>query len=91
MSYGEALDRLQYLLSDDEILMDNYFRETQLQTARQRFIGVRIGNEPQEQVLSEEEVAHGHKFLFPLHVLVTTGCNRMRTLRRCWANISVRC
>ena len=68
MSYGEALDRLQYLLSDDEILMDNYFRETQLQTARQRFIGVRIGNEPQEQVLSEEEVAHGHKFLFPLHV-----------------------
>lgn len=68
MSYGEALDRLQYLLSDDDILMDNYFRETQLQTARQRFIGVRIGDEPQGQVLSEEEVAHGHKFLFPLHV-----------------------
>ena len=68
MSYGEALDRLQYLLSDDDILMDNYFREIQLQTARQRFIGVRIGDEPQEQVLSEEEVAHGHKFLFPLHV-----------------------
>lgn len=68
MSYGEALDRLQYLLSDDDILMDNYFRETQLQTARQRFIGVRIGDEPQEQVLSEAEVAHGHKFLFPLHV-----------------------
>ncbi|WP_241575332.1 hypothetical protein [Rosenbergiella nectarea] len=31
-SYGEALDRLQYLLSDDDILMDNYFRKMQLQT-----------------------------------------------------------
>ncbi|EMH4162931.1 hypothetical protein RJ498_002193 [Pluralibacter gergoviae] len=67
-SYGEALDRLQYLLSDDDILLDNYFREAQLQTARQRFTGVRIGNEPEQQVLTEEEVAHGHLFLFPLHV-----------------------
>lgn len=67
-SYGEALDRLQYLLTDDDILMDNYFREAQLQTARQRFTGVRIGGEPPEQVLAEEETAHGHRFLFPLHV-----------------------
>lgn len=67
-SYGEALDRLQYLLGDDDILMDNYFREAQQQTARQRFTGVRIGDEPVEQVLTEEEVAHGHRFLFPLHV-----------------------
>ncbi len=67
-SYGEALDRLQYLLSDDDILMDNYFREAQLQTARQRFIGTRIGNEPAEQVLTEDETEHGHRFLFPLHV-----------------------
>ncbi|HEX4503138.1 MAG TPA: hypothetical protein VH187_18545 [Scandinavium sp.] len=67
-SYGEALDRLQYLLNDDDILMDNYFRDEQLQTARQRFIGVRIGDEPVEQVLNEEEAAHGHKFLYPLHV-----------------------
>jgi len=67
-SYGEALDRLQYFLSDDEILMDNYFRETQLQTARQRLTGVRIGDEPVEQVLTEEETAHGHRFLYPLHV-----------------------
>jgi len=67
-SYGEALDRLQYLLSDDDILMDNYFREAQLQTARQRFTGVRIGEEPAEQVLTEEEAAHGHRFLYPLHV-----------------------
>lgn len=48
--------------------MDNYFREAQLQTARQRFTGVRIGDEPEEQVLTEEETAHGHKFLYPLHV-----------------------
>lgn len=68
MSYGEALDRLQYLLSDDDILIDNYFREAQLQTARQRFTGVRIGDEPVEQVLTEEETAHGHHFLYPLHV-----------------------
>ncbi|MBV7557683.1 hypothetical protein [Enterobacter sp. ENT02] len=68
MSYGEALDRLQYLLSDDDILLDNYFREAQLQTARQRFTGVRIGDEPAEQVLTEEETAHGHHFLYPLHV-----------------------
>lgn len=67
-SYGEALDRLQYLLSDDDILMDNYFREAQLQTARQRFTGVRIGDEPAEQVLTEAETAHGHRFLYPLHV-----------------------
>lgn len=67
-SYGEALDRLQYLLSDDDILMDNYFREAQLQTARQRFTGVRIGDEPAEQVLTEEDTAHGHRFLYPLHV-----------------------
>ncbi|MFU9138630.1 esterase/lipase family protein, partial [Erwinia tasmaniensis] len=67
-SYGEALDRLQYLLSDDDILMDNYFREAQLQTARQRFTGVRIGDELPEQVLTEEETAHGHRFLYPLHV-----------------------
>ncbi len=67
-SYGEALDRLQYLLSDDDILMDNYFRETKLQTARQRFTGIRIGDEPAEQVLTEEETAHGHRFLYPLHV-----------------------
>ena len=67
-SYGEALDRLQYFLSDDDILMDNYFRETQLQTARQRLTGVRIGDEPVEQVLTEEETAHGHRFLYPLHV-----------------------
>ena len=67
-SYGEALDRLQYLLSDDDILMDNYFREAQLQTARQRFTGVRIGDEPAEQVLTEAETAHGHWFLYPLHV-----------------------
>ncbi|CNB69749.1 PGAP1-like protein [Yersinia intermedia] len=67
-SYGEALDRLQYLLSDDDILMDNYFREAQLQTARQRFSGVRIGDEPAEQVLTEEDTAHGHRFLYPLHV-----------------------
>lgn len=67
-SYGKALDRLQYLLSDDDILMDNYFREAQLQTARQRFTGVRIGDEPEEQVLTEEEAAHGHRFLYPLHV-----------------------
>lgn len=68
MSYGEALDRLQYLLCDDDILLDNYFREAQLQTARQRFTGVRIDDEPAEQVLTAEEVAHGHLFLFPLHV-----------------------
>lgn len=67
-SYGKALDRLQYLLSDDDILMDNYFREAQLKTARQRFTGVRIGDEPAEQVLTEEETAHGHWFLYPLHV-----------------------
>ncbi|MCA6963741.1 esterase/lipase family protein, partial [Pectobacterium odoriferum] len=67
-SYGETLDRLQYLLSDDDILMDNYFREAQLQTARQRFTGVRIGDEPAEQVLTESETAHGHRFLYPLHV-----------------------
>lgn len=67
-SYGEALDRLQYLLSDDDILLDNYFREAQLKTARQRFTGVRIGDEPPEQVLTEDETAHGHRFLFPLHV-----------------------
>lgn len=67
-SYGEALDRLQYLLSDDDILMDNYFREAQLQTARQRFTGVRIGDEPAEQALTEEDTAHGHRFLYPLHV-----------------------
>ncbi len=67
-SYGEALDRLQYLLSDDDILMDNYFREAQLQTARQRFTGIRIGDEPAEQVLTEDETEHGHRFLFPLHV-----------------------
>lgn len=66
-SYGEALDRLQYLLNDDEILMDNYFREAQLQTARQRFTGVRIGDEPAEQVLTEVETAHSHRFLYPLH------------------------
>ena len=68
MSYGEALDRLQYLLSDDDILTENYFREELLQTARQRFTGVRIGEEPLEQVLTEEETAHGHRFLYPLHV-----------------------
>lgn len=68
MSYGEALDALQRLLSDDDILLDNYFRETQLQTARQRFTGVRIGDEPAEQILTEDEAAHGHRFLFPLHV-----------------------
>lgn len=68
MSYGEALDRLQYLLSDDDILMENYFREEQMQTARQRFTGVRIGDEPVEQVLTEEETAHSHRFLYPLHV-----------------------
>ena len=67
-SYGEALDRLQYFLSDDDILMDNYFREAQMQTARQRLTGVRIGDEPVEQVLTEEETAHGHWFLYPLHV-----------------------
>ncbi|MBT0731685.1 esterase/lipase family protein, partial [Rosenbergiella nectarea] len=67
-SYGEALDRLQYLLSDDDILMDNYFRKMQLQTARQRFTGVKIGDEPAEQVLTEEDTAHGHRFLYPLHV-----------------------
>lgn len=67
-SYGEALDRLQYLLSDDDILLDNYFKEAQLQTARQRFTGVRIGDEPAGQVLTEEETAHGHRFLYPLHV-----------------------
>ncbi|NWA59433.1 hypothetical protein HX773_00850 [Pantoea sp. B9002] len=67
-SYGEALDRLQYLLNDDDILMDNYFREAQLKTARQRFTGVRIGDEPAEQVLTEVETAHGHRFLYPLHV-----------------------
>jgi len=67
-SYGEALDRLQYLLNDDDILLDNYFRETQLQTARQRFTGVRIADEPPEQILTEQEAAHGHLFLFPLHV-----------------------
>ncbi|MFZ3621427.1 esterase/lipase family protein [Leclercia barmai] len=67
-SYGEALDRLQYLLSDDDILLDNYFREAQMQTARQRFTGVRIGDEPAEQVLTEAETAHGHQFLYPLHV-----------------------
>lgn len=67
-SYGEALDRLQYLLSDDDILMDNYFREAQLQTARQRFAGVRIGDEPAEQVQTEDETEHSHRFLFPLHV-----------------------
>ncbi|ROR10030.1 triacylglycerol lipase [Erwinia sp. JUb26] len=68
MSYGEALDRLQYLLCDDDILLENYFREEQLQTARQRFTGVRIGDEPVEQVLTEEETAHSHLFLYPLHV-----------------------
>lgn len=67
-SYGEALDRLQYLLSDDDILLDNYFREEKLQTARQRFVGVRIGEEPEDQTLTEEEATHGHRFLFPLHV-----------------------
>ncbi|WP_279047052.1 esterase/lipase family protein [Cedecea davisae] len=67
-SYGEALDRLQYLLSDDDILTENYFREAQQQTARQRFTGVRIGDEPVEQVLTEAETAHGHRFLYPLHV-----------------------
>lgn len=67
-SYGEALDRLQYLLSDDDILTENYFREAQLQTARQRFTGVRIGDEPADQVLTEAETAHGHRFLYPLHV-----------------------
>ncbi|WP_241630379.1 lipase family alpha/beta hydrolase [Rosenbergiella nectarea] len=67
-SYGEELDRLQYLLSDDDILMDNYFRKMQLQTARQRFTGVKIGDEPAEQVLTEEDTAHGHRFLYPLHV-----------------------
>ena len=67
-SYGEALDRLQYFLSDDDILMDNYFREAQMQTARQRLTGVSIGDEPVEQVLTEEETAHGHRFLYPLHV-----------------------
>ncbi|QUG75510.1 hypothetical protein GKQ23_11145 [Erwinia sp. E602] len=67
-SYGEALDRLQYLLSDDDILTENHFREAQLQTARQRFTGVRIGDEPAEQMLTKEEAAHGHRFLFPLHV-----------------------
>ncbi|MFI8415002.1 lipase family alpha/beta hydrolase [Serratia sp. NPDC078593] len=67
-SYGKALDRLQYLLNDDDILMDNYFREEQQQTARQRFTSVRIGDESAEQVLTEEETAHGHRFLYPLHV-----------------------
>ncbi|EDX9487238.1 hypothetical protein GQP67_004648, partial [Salmonella enterica] len=67
-SYGEALDRLQYLLNDNDILMDNYFRKAQLQTARQRFTGVRIGDEAVEQVLTEKESAHSHRFLFPLHV-----------------------
>lgn len=67
-SYGEALDRLQYLLSDDDILTDNYFRKEQLQTARQRFTGVRIGDEQAEQVLTEAETVHGHRFLYPLHV-----------------------
>ncbi|WP_312742196.1 lipase/acyltransferase domain-containing protein [Cedecea neteri] len=67
-SYGEALDRLQYLLSDDDILTENYFREAKLQTARQRFTGVRIGDEPMKQVLTEAETEHGHRFLYPLHV-----------------------
>ncbi|WP_409306381.1 hypothetical protein [Pectobacterium sp. B1J-3] len=67
-SYGEALDRLQYLLNDDDILIDNYFREEKLQTARQRFTGIRLGDEPVEQVLTETETAHGHRFLYPLHV-----------------------
>lgn len=67
-SYGEALDRLQHLLNDNDILMDNYFRKAQLQTARQRFMGVRIGDEAVEQVLTEKESAHSHRFLFPLHV-----------------------
>ncbi len=67
-SYGEALDRLQYLLNDDDILTENYFREAQLQTARQRFSGVRIGEEPEGQILTVPETAHGHLFLYPLHV-----------------------
>lgn len=68
MSYGEALDRLQYLLNDDDILMDNYFREEKRQTARQKFIGVRIGDEDPLHALTNAEVAHSHRFLFPLHV-----------------------
>ncbi|MDX7421466.1 hypothetical protein SJ301_31080, partial [Klebsiella pneumoniae] len=27
-----------------------------------------IGDEPAEQVLTDEETAHGHHFLYPLHV-----------------------
>lgn len=67
-SYGKALDRLQYLLNDDDILMDNYFREAQMQTTRQRFVGVRIGDEPIEQVLTADEAAHSYRFLYPVHV-----------------------
>lgn len=67
-SYGEALDKIQYLLNDDDILMDNFFRDYQQKTSRQQFVGVNLGAEKGESALSDAEVDHSYKFLYPLHV-----------------------
>ncbi|WP_151996191.1 esterase/lipase family protein [Buttiauxella massiliensis] len=67
-SYGEALDKIQYLLNDDNILMDNFFRDSQQKTSRQQFIDVDLGAEKGESPLTEAEVDHSYKFLYPLHV-----------------------
>lgn len=67
-SYGEALDKIQYLLNDDDILVDNFFRDYQQKTSRQQFVGVDLGAEKGESALTDAEVDHSYKFLYPLHV-----------------------
>lgn len=68
MSYGESLDKLQYMLNDDEVLLDKYFCEEIRQTLRQRIIGVSLGAEVGEEPLTDEEIWHSFRFAYPLHV-----------------------
>ncbi|ELY2664069.1 hypothetical protein SMC03_003985 [Cronobacter sakazakii] len=67
-SYGNALNDLQLMLNDDDILLRNLKYGTTQPTARQLLIGENLNAETGESPLTADEVKHSYDFLFPLHV-----------------------
>ncbi|NCI14927.1 hypothetical protein EHJ07_00100, partial [Cronobacter muytjensii] len=67
-SYGNALNDLQLMLNDDDILLRNLRYGTTQPTARQLLIDKNLNAETGESPLTSAEVKHSYDFLFPLHV-----------------------
>ncbi|WP_323840675.1 esterase/lipase family protein [Photorhabdus africana] len=69
MSYGDFLPWLQDVLDDERQVFEYCIEGQGRKTLRQQMVGMDLSAELGEEPLTQEEVKHSYRFMYPVHVM----------------------